>query len=213
MFAHAPGSYTHPRQANYLQAWVALFQLLFGFLLLPLQTLSVFGADGMPWASLPRAMIDGSKCLAGYNTVMVNGTAHADNCSNSWIPVTLYLAFNCLNNVLAVLVIKTSGASLLFAVSTLSLPITQVLFSLEWVNSPADPVSCWNLLSLALIIAGLVLYNRAWELPLRRFEAVSAPHFKLGAIAIPVISHQEPSTSPRLTTTLRGSDESSVGSL
>ncbi|PHJ15156.1 transmembrane protein [Cystoisospora suis] len=55
---------------NYLQAWVALFQFLAGFLVLPFNSLSILGPQSIPLKDLPISLWNGAKCLFGYNTII-----------------------------------------------------------------------------------------------------------------------------------------------
>jgi drug/metabolite transporter (DMT)-like permease len=57
-------------EVNYLQAWVALWQLVFGFLLIPLNTLSLLGPDRIPYSEMGSAFMNGLWCFLGYNHVV-----------------------------------------------------------------------------------------------------------------------------------------------
>lgn len=155
-------------EVNYLQAWVALFQLAFGFLLIPLNTFSFLGPNAMPFSQLPMALWQGWLCMCGTNTVLddcyTGWTPHKDDkpcdeCEGAWYPVVMYLFFNCSYNVLIVLIIKHGSAALLFVISTLALPIVQIMFSIRAINDPPDPLSWASLLGMGLIVGGLCLYN------------------------------------------------------
>lgn len=47
-------------------------QLLFGILLMPLNTLSFLGTNTLPWEKLFSSLVDGSMCLVGVNSVTDN---------------------------------------------------------------------------------------------------------------------------------------------
>lgn len=174
-------------EVNYLQAWVAMWQLLFGFLLIPLNTFKFLGDNYMPYSQLPHALIDGARCFVGINTVVTQcarpGTNSAlamtrlcDDCSGAWWVTLIYLSFNILYNIFLVLIIKHGSAALLFVVSTLSLPVVQILFSIRAINDPPDTLSVASIAGLVLIVSGLTIYNRSErEAPLAGEEDVVVP--------------------------------------
>jgi drug/metabolite transporter (DMT)-like permease len=153
---------------NYLQAWVAISQLFIGFALIPLTTFKFLGANAMPWGSLLSAISNGAICLAGYNSVVpesstcsfeANAALPCDDCAGAWIPLCLYLFFNCFYNVFIVLVIKYGSAALMYIVMTLRLPLIQIAFSLEFVQNPPDAFQWYSIVGLFLILGGLVAYR------------------------------------------------------
>lgn len=175
-------------EVNYLQAWVAVWQLLFGFAMIPLNTFKFLGDNYMPYSQLPHALIDGAMCFFGHNTVVEHcatpGTNSAtmlslrlcDQCEGAWLVTSIYLTFNVLYNICLVLIIKHGSAALLFVVSTLSLPVVQILFSIRYINDPPDRLSFASILGLVLIVSGLTIYNRSdREAPLAGEEDVVVP--------------------------------------
>lgn len=160
---------------NFLQAWVALWQFLFSLLFLPFNTLPFLGANALPWAKLPSALSDGASCLfLEHNTVVENcwidyprsDRQPCDSCHGAWIAVAVYLVFNVLYNIAIVMVIKHGSAALLFVVSTLALPVVQMLFSLPFLGTHAEPLTWPTLVGLLILIGGLVLYRQAPQAPM-----------------------------------------------
>jgi drug/metabolite transporter (DMT)-like permease len=108
---------------NYLQAWVALFQLLIGLMLIPLNTLSFLGDQAITWEQLPQTLGNGAKCLVGINSITTNcgggpSELQCDACAGAWFPVLAYMLFNLVYNVAITLVIKYASAALMFVVLT-----------------------------------------------------------------------------------------------
>jgi drug/metabolite transporter (DMT)-like permease len=71
---------------NYLQYWVAVWQLLVGFLLIPLNTFKFLGPNSVPWDQLPSAIWNGLRCLHGTNTVLLPNCCIGDACKTSPFP-------------------------------------------------------------------------------------------------------------------------------
>ena len=155
--------------ANYLQAWVSLWQSLFGFVLIPLNTFQFLGSQYVPWDKLWPNTVDGGWCLLGYNLIVPpHCTTHhvpdshlppCDDCSGAWIPIAAYVVFNLLFNVYTVLLIKYGSATLMFIIMTLRLPMIQAAFSIRSINDPPDSFGWAAGAGLAAILAGLVVYR------------------------------------------------------
>lgn len=174
---------------NYLQAWVAVWQLGLGMLLIPLNTLSFLGATRVSWSQLLPSLVNGGKCMAGINSItqhciprhaLLSTTASAyatpfssssllptsialgpcDACTEvTWVIVSVYLLFNMTMAVMTVLVIKHGSASLMYMVATLRLPLLQMFFSLELIQQPPDTIRWNDIVGLLLTMAGLVAYR------------------------------------------------------
>ncbi|KYK65421.1 transmembrane protein [Toxoplasma gondii TgCatPRC2] len=151
---------------NYLQAWVALFQFLIGFLVLPLNALPVLGPQRVPLAELPASLWNGTRCLFGFNTIVTNcgGAGNmespCDNCEGAWKYVGMYLSFNLLYNMFIIFVVKSGGAALTFLVSTLRLPVTALAFcSRAIMGDRAVPPKATDFYGLLVLILGLVIYR------------------------------------------------------
>jgi len=164
-------AFTEEMDVNLLQAWVANWQLVFGLLLCPLNSLKFLGDNYLPLKELPRAIIDGGKCMVGINSIVSNcwdphsGTPHptgvpqCDDCDGAWVMLFLYLCFNLAYNVTILLVVKYGGANLMNFVLTLRLPLIQIVFSLKFINNPPSKFT-WNILvGLFIILGGLILYR------------------------------------------------------
>jgi len=97
-----------------------------------------------------------------------------DACQNAWIMTTLYLSFNMLYNYFMIVVIKHGGASLMYIIMTLRLPLVQLAFSVKAINDPPDSFGLPEFIGLVAILAGMALYKRG--------ESVSEPAKEEGEI-------------------------------
>ena len=162
--------------SNYLQAWVSLWQTVFGFALIPLNTLSFLGPQAVRWDELLSSFVDGGWCLLGYNLVRPpHCTPHhvpserlrtCDDCHGAWLPIALYVVFNVLFNVFTVLLIKYGSATLMFVIMTLRMPLVQLAFSMKQFNDPPDSFGFSAASGLVVILAGLVCYR--WPVKRKR---------------------------------------------
>ena len=155
--------------ANYLQSWVSLWQTLFGFLLIPLNTMKFLGPQAVHWDELWTAFSDGWWCLLGYNLLVPpHCTMHhvpdatqrpCDDCRGAWLPIAAYVVFNLLFNVFTVLLIKHGSATLMFIIMTLRMPLVQWAFSIRALNDPPDSFGYAAGCGLLVILLGLVCYR------------------------------------------------------
>ena len=148
---------------NWLQSWVALFQMCIGFILIPVNTLSILGEEAISWSELPTTLINGGKCMIGIDSIISSCGAldelPCDSCSGAWIPLALYMVFNLFYNLFIVLVIKHGSAALMYLVLTLKLPIVQLAFTIQFINNPPDTFSPYSAFGLMAIISGLIAYR------------------------------------------------------
>ncbi|XP_049851611.1 crt homolog 1-like [Schistocerca gregaria] len=121
-----------------VSAWVSTFQLLLGFLTLPLSVLS----ESDPLSALkriPSDLYNGTLCFFGYNTL---GPKFVNNlCAERlvWLHVLAYIFFNILYNIAILLLIKYGSASLSQLASTITLPLTNICFTLKFVMNEFPP--------------------------------------------------------------------------
>eukprot|EP00475_Leptophrys_vorax_P045079 TRINITY_DN9261_c0_g1_i1.p1 TRINITY_DN9261_c0_g1~~TRINITY_DN9261_c0_g1_i1.p1 ORF type:complete len:546 (-),score=120.91 TRINITY_DN9261_c0_g1_i1:72-1709(-) len=161
-------AFTVDMEVNYLQAWVATWQMLFGFVLAPINALPFLGDSYIPISQMPGALADGFKCMIGINSIVLPACTMdmsdptlkpCDMCSGAWVPVVAYISFNMLMNVALVQVIKYGGANVYNFVGTLTLPLVQLSFALAFINNPPEPVHWYIIAALLFIIVGLVVYR------------------------------------------------------
>lgn len=171
---------------NYLQFYVAVYQFFLGLILAPVNSLPFLQDAYIPIDQLHLSISNGGKCLVGINSI-VNATVydqygnatggtcwmdeahkwnapantHCDDCSGAWLPVMLYIFFNCLYNLAIVLVIKYGSAALLWIVLTVRLPLVQMASALPFLFNPPDTFRVTSIIGLLVILGGLICYR--WQ--------------------------------------------------
>ncbi|XXQ29777.1 EamA domain-containing protein [Plasmodiophora brassicae] len=147
---------------NYLQYWVAVWQVAFGLVVAPVNSVKLLGPAAVPLQDIPMAIWNGAKCMCGVNTVLASATnAIPDSCAGAWIPLSAYIAFNLLYNISIMLVIKHGSAALMYFAMTLRLPIIQVVFALPFMPGGGQPFSLYAVIGLFVILLGLSIYRWA----------------------------------------------------
>lgn len=138
---------------DYLNAWVAGFQSVFTVLCLPLYSLDVLGDDAIPLDGIAPALRSGFSCI-------VQQTGR-EGCASAWVYVAVWLGMMYVFNALMTRLISQSGATLMFAVSTLNTPLTNLAFSLPVVmGDNTEPFSPENFAGMALIVIGILIFKR-----------------------------------------------------
>lgn len=107
----------------YLTVYVSIFQVLLGFLFVPI--LSIKGLGGISLSSVPYNFIDGWNCFLGR--YVQNYECHLYQ--PPYIPLLLYVIVNFAYNTLLLLITKHGSALLLVISSALALPLTNLLFT------------------------------------------------------------------------------------
>lgn len=150
---------------SFLQFWVALFQFFIGFALLPLTSLPFLGNEVVPLNGLWRRLVNGGLCLFGMNSIIPPecgpglGVA-CDACEGAWVEVFVYLLLNLVYNVCAMMVLKDCGATVLFLVMTVRLPLTSMAFySKLIVGESAVPPKATDFFGLMILLMGLLAFR------------------------------------------------------
>ncbi|KAL5368370.1 transporter [Cryptosporidium parvum] len=150
---------------NYLQFCVAATQVIIGFILVPINSLSILGPQKIEMNQIPSLLFDGANCLflkRNSITESCGGELQrpCDNCNSAQFPVLIYFIANVICNVFSVLVLKHGTASTGFIVSTLRLPVTTlVFFSPRLVGKEATEPKVEDLIGILILILGLILYR------------------------------------------------------
>ena len=174
----------HNLNVFYLTTWVSCLQIPVQFLLVPLESLP--GLDGVKLSSIPESFSNGARCMV--NTALVdppafcNATAQAANacgdtplppdCANAgWIFV-VFVVFLVALNVFGLTLVKYCSAVLLALSNAMALPVQNLMFSASVASGPAAsafnvPLTWEDGVGLAIVLAGLLLYNELLE-PLGR---------------------------------------------
>ncbi|KAH8582309.1 transporter with conserved Zn ribbon C11C7 [Cryptosporidium sp. chipmunk genotype I] len=150
---------------NYLQFCVAATQVIIGFFLVPINSLSILGPQKIEMNKISSLLFDGAKCLFLKKNLVTDDCGEelqrpCDDCSAVQFPVLMYFIANVVCNVFSVLVLKYGTASTGFIVSTLRLPVTTlVFFSPILVGKEATEPKVEDLIGILVLILGLVLYR------------------------------------------------------
>jgi hypothetical protein len=140
---------------------VSLWQLILGFLFLPLlflPALSGSSSDSSTTMSLNEMynqMVDGYRCFLGENPTPY------DSCENSWIIMMLYIVVNFAYNVLLLIITKRGSAVLLVISQALALPTTNISFTIPSIVGlkNVEPMSMFDLSGLVLVCIGFLTYS------------------------------------------------------
>ena len=122
-----------------VNAWVATFQFLIGFPLLPVGIL----VDPNPLASLkalPREFLDGMLCFVGQGP-----DGHLCVQRLVMVHILVYLFINIFYNIFVLSVLKYGSASLLQISSALLLPLANITFTIKPIMNefPPHPPEAW----------------------------------------------------------------------
>jgi len=179
----------------YLNGYVAIWQFVLGLLYAPLAAVMT----GLAISDIPLNIWQGLQCwLLGTNFItrergfdcsiaLECGTGGnkmcCDSCDGS-IPtisslraiwgVLFYMIFNIAYNVFLVLVIKHGSAALMYATSTVVLPLGSIAFIIPaFMGQHAIPFDVYTGIGLAVVLIGLVIY-RFGDLLIRNYWAKQA---------------------------------------
>eukprot|EP00615_Pteridomonas_danica_P008497 CAMPEP_0114363230 /NCGR_PEP_ID=MMETSP0101-20121206/26395_1 /TAXON_ID=38822 ORGANISM="Pteridomonas danica, Strain PT" /NCGR_SAMPLE_ID=MMETSP0101 /ASSEMBLY_ACC=CAM_ASM_000211 /LENGTH=378 /DNA_ID=CAMNT_0001509737 /DNA_START=312 /DNA_END=1445 /DNA_ORIENTATION=+ len=142
-----------------LSALVAVFQVIFGFMFIPILALPGFG--GIPLAEIPNQLRYGFYCFLGQNSLP------GDHCgyTNHWFQgstaaMLIYCVINFGYNVLSLLVTKYGSATLMVVSAALALPITNLAFSWKFLMGDyVESFSDADVAALVIVVFGFLVYS------------------------------------------------------
>ena len=138
----------------WFNTWICLYQLLIGFLLLPLNILT---DKSSTFKNFGKQIGYGFVCqFTGKN--MQDG----DNCQYSWIWFLLFSVLTTIMNTIMLIIIR-DGSSVLFVITnTVKTPITAFLGSIKSLAGPGyKKINISHIYAFILLIISSVVYN--WE--------------------------------------------------
>lgn len=139
----------------YLNGWVSVFQFLFS---LPLCFPSA-SVINLPYNQIISNLWSGLLCWCGINTITeYDGIHQLDDCSTAPIFMSSFLFFNIIYNILIIIVLKHGSANILWMASTVIVPLSNVIFSLDFMPGHRQ-LKLWDLIGLGIIMFGLVVYR------------------------------------------------------
>jgi len=168
---------------NVLQVWVAVFQVMTNFLAMPIYSLSFLGPQQVPLEKMLDLSVEGTRCLFFLEDQIVDECGRiserpCDSCSDAWVAVAGYIAFNLLFNIFTMLVIKHGSAALYSLIATLRMPLSSVAFSSALLmGAQAVSPSLSTYASLVVILGGLGAYRLGGRLQEQNREAKEPSEF------------------------------------
>jgi hypothetical protein len=157
---------------NSLNAWVAVIQIGFALLFSPLAYV-LQSNDGNARASDTLVNLgDGWKCWAeGINTI-VNATnpQFNDDCAGAFWVTNIQVFIVIIVNILILTIISQGSAVIFFIATAVTVPLTAIVGSLPFMGTLQTPLSVFDVLSIVLVLAGVVIYRQREEGPPGGFE-------------------------------------------
>eukprot|EP00618_Florenciella_parvula_P024606 CAMPEP_0119527926 /NCGR_PEP_ID=MMETSP1344-20130328/42220_1 /TAXON_ID=236787 /ORGANISM="Florenciella parvula, Strain CCMP2471" /LENGTH=378 /DNA_ID=CAMNT_0007567199 /DNA_START=73 /DNA_END=1209 /DNA_ORIENTATION=+ len=142
-----------------LSAIVAMFQVLWGFLFLPLLALPGFG--GIPFSEMPAQMSNGFACFMGYDSLPGDHCSDKKIIHTAFAAMMIYCIINFGYNVFQLLVTKHGSAMLMVMSSALSLPVTNMAFACPWLmGENTEDFTVYDVVALCIVVVGFVIYSR-----------------------------------------------------
>ena len=142
-----------PMDVCYLNAWVSTYQFIFGILIAPV----VLDVDTFHL----NQKLGGLECL-------VNGIGEAptDQCHFGIVIVLAYVLTGFAVNSLMVAVIRSASLSLMYTTTAVAVPVGFALlevYQYSIVRTMVHSNLTWDLLAIAVLVIGLVLYRSQLE--------------------------------------------------
>ena len=138
----------------WMNSWICFYQLLIGFLFLPITILS---SHTLTFSNFPKHMSEAFKCqFAGINS------NPGDECQDAFLWFMLFNFISTISNILMFLIIQEGSAVLFIIIRTLKTPITSYLASfpqLAGISASPVTVADWYAFVM-LIVASLVYYYK-----------------------------------------------------
>eukprot|EP00965_Chrysotila_dentata_P044999 1494767-Pleurochrysis_carterae.AAC.2 len=145
---------SEPMDVVYLTQWVSIWQMLFGFVLAPLQMLPGVGnADGVSWGTIISSFADGARCFVEADADGVCASRH------TFLLLCSYVAVNFFFNTLGLWLTKHGGAVLNSISYALLLPLTTIVFSLPLLGRYQETAHAATFLGLVIVMLGFGMWR------------------------------------------------------
>lgn len=140
----------------YVTWWSGWFQLMWGWVCIPLIWLPLPGQDAVSIQETPQAIVDTFRCIggdAGVGPECASGTP-------PWIYVLLYFAFNATFNLCITWLIKRISATWVQVATVLCLNLCNIFSTQRWImGSGAEPMTLYDWGGAIVVSFALVVYN------------------------------------------------------
>ena len=109
--------------------------------------------------ALPNNLLNGLKCYIGIGSVFTG--CHTDEMCAGLAPlfVNVYLLLNVCYNILIIYILKFGSSNVLWLALTIMVPVGNVAFCLPFMPGGGEEIHASDLIGLAVILLGLVMYR------------------------------------------------------
>jgi len=144
----------------YVTWWSGWFQLLWGWVCIPLMWVPLPGQDTLAPSGTFAAIVGTFQCMLGQTDMVV---PPVDSCASHpapWEYVLLYFAFNATFNLCITWLILRISATWVQVATVLCLNLCNVLSTQHWlVGSNAEPMTAYDWAAAVIVSFALVVYN------------------------------------------------------
>eukprot|EP01095_Lingulamoeba_sp_RSL-Kostka_P001677 TRINITY_DN12451_c0_g1_i2.p1 TRINITY_DN12451_c0_g1~~TRINITY_DN12451_c0_g1_i2.p1 ORF type:complete len:376 (+),score=89.59 TRINITY_DN12451_c0_g1_i2:255-1382(+) len=145
----------------YLTCLVSWTQLFVSWIFLPLQTINGFG--DLSFSELPDEFVNGTKCLIGDTSIPIfNDSGVTGYCSLYVLEITVcYSVSGFIAGIFQLCIVKYGSAVLMAIITAITIPLTNIVFSIEFLMGPdeVEPFSWYSIAGLILVCLGVVIYG------------------------------------------------------
>jgi len=142
----------------YVTWWSGWFQLLWGWVCIPLMWIPLPGQESLAPGDTFQAIGQTLECIGGTDP-----TGLVPSCVSSpppWVYVCLYFAFNATFNLCITWLIKRISAMWVQVATVLCLNLCNIFSSMKWImGSGAQPMTAWDWAGAILVSIALWVYN------------------------------------------------------
>jgi len=149
----------------WMNSWICLYQLMIGFLFLPIVILS---SNSLSFSNFPQHTSEAFKCQFGG----INSN-EGDNCEYALLWFMLFNILSTFSNILMFLIIQEGSAVLFIIIRTLKTPITSYLASypqLAGVSASPVTVADWYAFIMLIVASIVYYYNKETNVYTRRMK-------------------------------------------
>lgn len=153
---------SHEYNIYWLNAWISVWQLLFGFITFPILFIPLpppAGNNIQP-SEVPEYFLNATKCQFGGVNSLDN-----DNCRYSFVLLFLYQCINTLINILMFLIIREGSSVNFIIVNALKSPVTAYLGSIKLLaGDHQKSITSADLFSFIILFIAAIVYNDQEEI-------------------------------------------------
>jgi hypothetical protein len=146
----------------YVTWWSGWFQVLWGWICIPLMWLPLPGQDVLSPADTFKAFAQTLSCIGGHDP---GGVPSCSSGTPPWIYVILYFAFNATFNLCITWLIKRISAMWVQVATVLCLNLCNIFSAMKFImGSSAQPLTGWDWAGAIVVSIALWVYNMQPEI-------------------------------------------------